>query len=101
MVIKNLTQGVEVEAGKCIYHVTSEGGQALESGFPPVQTNFAKGSTWTDTTVTEGSPLTVRYILGEVEETLTWVVADPMTLTEDKKLYDVSGINHVYVEIEE
>ena len=100
MVIKNLAQGIEIEAGKCIYNVVSEGGQGGEN-FPPIQSNFALGSTWTDTSISEGEPWTVKWELKEVDSEPAWVLADPLTLTEDEKLYDVSGVNHVYVEIAE
>ena len=91
MVIKLMEQGHRVEDGVYMWNVRAE--ESLEESLPPeVPENWAEGSVWVDTT--EG--FTTKFVLGEEG----WELTDPLLATEDDKLYDVSGINNVYVKIE-
>ena len=102
MVIKLFEQGARVDEGKYIYHVVTEDG--MDDDFPPVKDEFAVGSVWEDTSESGGDVMTFKWVLIEDEDNegeVLWNMVDPMTLDTDETLYDVSGVQHVYVEIAE
>lgn len=105
MIIKKCEELIELEAGKAIWRIVTEGAFETEpAGEIEVKTIYADGSVWEDTSVVDEAKVYSKYVLttddsGDTPVT-EWVLADPLTITEDGT-YSVKGLHNVIVDVEE
>jgi len=105
MIIKKCEELVELEAGKAIWHIVTEGASETEpAGEIEVKTIYADGSVWEDTSVVDEAKVYSKYVLttddsGDTPVT-EWVLADPLTITENGEV-SVDGIKTVIVDVDD
>jgi hypothetical protein len=105
MIIKKCEELVELEAGKAIWHIVTEGAFETEpAGEIEVKTIYADGSVWEDTSIPDDVKVFTKYVLATDDSGDTpvteWVMTDPLTITEDG-VYSVKGLHNVIVDVEE
>lgn len=105
MIIKKCEELIELEAGKAIWHIVTEG--ALETdpaGTITIKDIYADGSVWEDNSVAENAKVYTKYVLATDDSGDTpvraWATADPLTIDEEGT-YSVAGLHSVIVDIAE